>query len=152
MIVNYGDGGSWTDWSKSIDEIVKMDFDVVIPGHGPAVTKAQLIDIRSKFGAIQARVRTMNREKKTQDEITRGAGQRIQLGSRAFRWTNPRDDDGVALGPLPPVKLYFLDQSLYETSNHAIFDVPFPQFRFAAWVGSSLEPKISLACEGNFHR
>jgi cyclase len=70
MIVNYADGGSWTDWSKSIDEILKMDFDVVIPGHGPAVTKAQLRDIRAKFGALQERVRAMNREKKTQEEIT----------------------------------------------------------------------------------
>ena len=69
MIVNYADGGSWTDWSKSIDEILKMDFDVVIPGHGPAVTKPQLKDIRAKFGALQERVRTMNREKKTQEEI-----------------------------------------------------------------------------------
>jgi cyclase len=70
MIVNYADGGSWTDWSKSIDEILKMDFDVVIPGHGPAVTKPQLKEIRAKFGALQERVRTMNREKKTQEEIT----------------------------------------------------------------------------------
>jgi cyclase len=70
MIVNYADGGSWTDWARSIDEILKMDFDIVIPGHGPAVTKAQLRDIRAKFGALQERVRTMNREKKTQEEIT----------------------------------------------------------------------------------
>ena len=70
MIVNYADGGSWTDWSKSIDEILKMDFDVVIPGHGPTVTKPQLRDIRAKFGALQERVRAMNREKKTQEEIT----------------------------------------------------------------------------------
>ena len=69
MIVNYGDGGNWTDWTKSIDEVLKVDFDVAIPGHGPAVTKSQVAEIRNKFVAIQQRVRALNREKKTQDEI-----------------------------------------------------------------------------------
>ncbi len=69
-IVNYGDGGSWTDWKKSIDEILTMDFDTAIPGHGPAVTKQQVRDIRNKMVAIQERVRALNRERKTQEEIT----------------------------------------------------------------------------------
>ena len=68
-IVNYGDGGNWTDWTKSIDEILKMDFDIAIPGHGPAVSKARVAEIRNKFMAIQQRVRTLNREKKTEQEV-----------------------------------------------------------------------------------
>jgi cyclase len=69
-IVNYPDGGSWTDWSKAVDEVLQLDFDVAIPGHGPMVTKQQVRDIRNKMVAIQERVRTLNREKKTQQEIT----------------------------------------------------------------------------------
>jgi cyclase len=69
MIVNYADGGSWSDWSASIDEILRMDFDTVIPGHGPAIDKNRLIEIRRKFQAVMERVRTMNREKKSADEI-----------------------------------------------------------------------------------
>jgi glyoxylase-like metal-dependent hydrolase (beta-lactamase superfamily II) len=68
-IVNYGDGGSWTDWTTSMNEVLKMDFDVAIPGHGPMVTKNQVAAIRDKFVAIQQRVRSLNREKKTQEEI-----------------------------------------------------------------------------------
>jgi len=68
-IVNYGDGGNWTDWTTSMDEILKMDFDLAIPGHGSMVTKAQLAEIRNKFVVIQQRVRTLNREKKNQEEI-----------------------------------------------------------------------------------
>jgi len=93
MIVHYGDGGSWSDWSKSIDEVLKMDFDVVIPGHGPSVTKAQLRDIRAKFGAIQERVRTLNREKKTQDEIT-------QTLVKEFNW-----GAGPSAGQIPGMML-----------------------------------------------
>jgi glyoxylase-like metal-dependent hydrolase (beta-lactamase superfamily II) len=69
MIVNYGDGGSWTDWTISIDEILKMDFDNVVPGHGSMIGKQRLVEIREKFGALMARVRAMNREKKTAEEI-----------------------------------------------------------------------------------
>ena len=68
-IVNYGDGGSWTDWTKSIDDILKMDFEIAIPGHGPMVNKNQVVEIRNKFVAIQQRVRALNREKKNQEEI-----------------------------------------------------------------------------------
>jgi cyclase len=70
LIVNYPDGGSWMDWSKSVDEILQLDFDVAIPGHGPMVTKQQVANIRNKMVAVRERVRTMNREKKTQQEIT----------------------------------------------------------------------------------
>jgi cyclase len=69
LIVNYPDGGSWMDWSKSIDEILKIDFDVLIPGHGPAVGKSRLVEIRNKMVAVRERVRAMVRDKKTQDEI-----------------------------------------------------------------------------------
>lgn len=70
VIVNYGDGGNWTDWTSSMDEILKMDFDVAIPGHGPVVTKSRVTEIRNKMVAVQQRVRQLNREKKSQEEIS----------------------------------------------------------------------------------
>jgi cyclase len=70
LIVNYPDGGSWMDWRKSVDEILKFDFDIAIPGHGPMVTKQQVATIRNRMSAIMDRVRAMNRERKTQQEIT----------------------------------------------------------------------------------
>jgi cyclase len=69
MIVNYPDGGSWTDWTISMNDILKMDFDTAIPGHGPMVTKAQVAELRNKMVAIQERVRGMVRDKKSQEEI-----------------------------------------------------------------------------------
>lgn len=70
MIVNYADGGSWTDWRNSITEILRMDFDTAIPGHGPMVTKAQVAEMLNKMSAVMERVRALNREKKSQQEIT----------------------------------------------------------------------------------
>ncbi len=69
MIVSYPDGGTWTDWRNSIDAILKMDFDTAIPGHGPMVTKAQVAELRNKMGAVMERIRALNREKKSQQEI-----------------------------------------------------------------------------------
>ena len=70
LIVNYPDGGSWNDWSKAVDEVLKLDFDIAIPGHGSMVTKQQVVSIRDKMVAVRERVRAMNRERKTQQEIT----------------------------------------------------------------------------------
>jgi glyoxylase-like metal-dependent hydrolase (beta-lactamase superfamily II) len=79
MIVNYPDGGSWNEWALSMDKIVKMDFDTVVPGHGPQVTKAQFLELRSKMLAIMDRVRGLVKEKKSQEEIQ-------QILIKEFNW------------------------------------------------------------------
>lgn len=68
-IVNYGDGGSWTDLGRTLDEVATLEFDTVIGGHGPVLTKAEFLKYRDRIAAIRERVRTLNRERKTQDEI-----------------------------------------------------------------------------------
>jgi cyclase len=78
-IVNYADGGSWSDWQRSIDEILKLDFDYAVPGHGPTVTKQELTAYRNKKVAMLDRFRAMNRDHKSQDEIT-------QTLIREFNW------------------------------------------------------------------
>ena len=81
LIVNYGDGGNWTDWSKSIDEILKMDFDVLIPGHGPAINKQQLTDLHNRMVKVLERFSALNRERKSQEEITQTLVKEFNWGS-----------------------------------------------------------------------
>jgi cyclase len=78
-IVNYADGGNWTELGESLDVIARMDFDVLIAGHGPNLTKAELVKFRDKTAGIRERFRTLNRERKTQDEI----GQTLM---KEFNW------------------------------------------------------------------
>ena len=33
--IDYAQGGSFLDWSGTLDGALKLDFDTVIPGHGP---------------------------------------------------------------------------------------------------------------------
>jgi glyoxylase-like metal-dependent hydrolase (beta-lactamase superfamily II) len=68
-IVNYADGGSWSDWQRAMDRILKLDFDYAVPGHGPTVTKQELTAYRDKKVAMLERFRAMNREHKSQEEI-----------------------------------------------------------------------------------
>jgi len=70
QIVNYGDGGNWTDMGKTLDAIAAMDFDLLVGGHGPVLTKQQFLDHRAKVGRIRERARTLVKEGRTQEEIT----------------------------------------------------------------------------------
>lgn len=80
-IVNYGDGGGWEDWGRTLDAIAKVDFDQLIGGHGPVLTKAEFLTFKSKIDGIRSRVRELNRQRKTAEEI----GQTLQ---REFNWGN----------------------------------------------------------------
>ena len=37
IYVDYVQGGSFLEWTKTLDGMLKLDFDTVIPGHGPVV-------------------------------------------------------------------------------------------------------------------
>jgi len=69
-IVNYGDGGSWTDLGRALDEVAKLDFDTLVGGHGPVLSRADFLKYRDRIAALRERFRALNRERKTQDEIT----------------------------------------------------------------------------------
>jgi cyclase len=68
-IVNYADGGSWTDLTRTLDAIATLDFDTLIGGHGPPLTRQEFLTFRDRARAIRDRFRALNRERKTQDEI-----------------------------------------------------------------------------------
>lgn len=80
-IVNYADGGNWTELGQSLDAIAKMDFDVLIAGHGPNLTKAEFIRYRDRTTAIRERFRALNRERKTQEEIAQTLVQEFNWGT-----------------------------------------------------------------------
>ena len=68
-IVDYSSGGNWTDLSGEVDDLLKLDFAVVIPGHGPPVTRQDVVKVRDRVVAIRERFRALNREKKSAEEI-----------------------------------------------------------------------------------
>lgn len=81
QIVNYGDGGNWTDMGKALDEIAKMDFDFLIGGHGPVLTKQEFLKHREKVAGIRERLRELNRQGKSQAEITQTLMKEFNYGA-----------------------------------------------------------------------
>src|SRR5688572_25357364 len=47
VFIDYAQGGSFLDWSKTLDGILRLDFDTIIPGHGPVSTRADLVKFRA---------------------------------------------------------------------------------------------------------
>jgi glyoxylase-like metal-dependent hydrolase (beta-lactamase superfamily II) len=80
-IVNYADGGNWTELGESLEAIGRIDFDVLVGGHGPNLTKAEFTAFKTKVHGIRERFRALIREKKTQDEIAQALIKEFNWGS-----------------------------------------------------------------------
>jgi cyclase len=69
-LIDYANGGSAGEWSKTLDEVLKLDFDTVIPGHGPVSKKADLAKFRDKMQDLTSRVSGMVRGGKSKEEVS----------------------------------------------------------------------------------
>lgn len=67
--MDYANGASIGDWPGTLDKVLKLDFDTVIPGHGAVTNKAGLLAHRNKVAAIVERVSLMIRKGKSKDEV-----------------------------------------------------------------------------------
>jgi len=66
--IDYSSGGSGAAWVKTLDAVLKLDFDTVIPGHGPVMKKADLAEWRKSFATVQSRLLELKRQGKTEQE------------------------------------------------------------------------------------
>jgi glyoxylase-like metal-dependent hydrolase (beta-lactamase superfamily II) len=70
-LIDYAGGGSLVEWTKTLDEALKLDFDTVIPGHGAVTTKAGLLAYRNNVEKLRNRVSGLIHQGKSQDEIAK---------------------------------------------------------------------------------
>src|SRR5579863_4606177 len=68
-LIDYPGGGSVVEWTKTLDAAMKLDFDTVIPGHGPVTNKAGLLTYRNNVEKLRNRAAGMIREGKSQEEV-----------------------------------------------------------------------------------
>ncbi len=69
--VDYGNGGSGIDWSNSIDQALQLDFERVIPGHGPIMAKNDLREWNAAWGSVRMRMSELKRQGKPRDEAVK---------------------------------------------------------------------------------
>jgi cyclase len=70
-LIDYGGGGSLVEWPATLDEALKIDFDTVIPGHGPIAKKADLLAYRNNIEKLKNNVSGLLRQGKSKDEIAK---------------------------------------------------------------------------------
>jgi glyoxylase-like metal-dependent hydrolase (beta-lactamase superfamily II) len=57
------------DWIESLRRVEAMDFDQLVPGHGPIGTKADVRAFREYMEELRAEVLLLAREGKTEQEV-----------------------------------------------------------------------------------
>jgi glyoxylase-like metal-dependent hydrolase (beta-lactamase superfamily II) len=83
-IVDFANGGSAVEWTQILDGVLKLDFEMAIPGRGDPKTRAEVQAFRMNFAALVSRA---------SDAIKAGAG-RDQLAMQV-----KTDDLGWQLNP-----------------------------------------------------
>ncbi|MEO8464482.1 MAG: MBL fold metallo-hydrolase [Gammaproteobacteria bacterium] len=56
IYVDYAQGGSFLEWTATLDRVLALDFDIVIPGHGPVKTRQDLVRFRGDVEAMRDRI------------------------------------------------------------------------------------------------
>jgi len=54
-LIDYPGGGSVVEWTKTLDRVLALDFDTVIPGHGAVTNKAGLLTYRNNVEKLRNR-------------------------------------------------------------------------------------------------
>jgi glyoxylase-like metal-dependent hydrolase (beta-lactamase superfamily II) len=85
--MDFAAGGSAVEWTQVIDETAKLDFDTIIPGHGPLGDRAGLAKWRADFITMRDRVHGMVQRGESKESISK-----VLIDE--FKWPN----GGLAIG------------------------------------------------------
>jgi len=90
-LIDYSGGGSLVEWTKTLDEAMKLDFDTVIPGHGAVTNKAGLLAYRNNVGKLRTRATELIREGRSQEEVGKVMTAEFgwAAGSMQMQWSLP---------------------------------------------------------------
>jgi cyclase len=71
IYVDYVQGGSFVEWSNVLEGALKLDFDTVIPGHGPVSTRADLVKFKSDLETMRGRLSALIKQGSTKAQIVK---------------------------------------------------------------------------------
>ena len=70
-LVDYPGGGSAKEWPATLDRVLTLDFDTVVPGHGMVVDKAAMRAYRATAERLKNRVHEMIVKKASREDIAK---------------------------------------------------------------------------------
>jgi glyoxylase-like metal-dependent hydrolase (beta-lactamase superfamily II) len=79
QLIDYAGGGSAKEWTKTLDSVLQLDFDAVVPGHGAVTTKQELRKFRDSTLALRNRIHEMLVQKKPRADI-------VKMLQTEFHW------------------------------------------------------------------
>jgi glyoxylase-like metal-dependent hydrolase (beta-lactamase superfamily II) len=68
-LIDYAGGGSAKEWTSTLDSALQLDFDNVVPGHGPLVKKPEMRKFRDSTLRFRNRVHELVTQKKSRADI-----------------------------------------------------------------------------------
>jgi cyclase len=68
-IVDFANGGSAVEWTQILDGVLKLDFDMAIPGRGEPKTRADIEAYRAKFATFMSRASEAIKAGATRDSL-----------------------------------------------------------------------------------
>ena len=68
-IVDFANGGSAVEFTRSLDGVLKLDFDMAIPGRGEPKTRAEVQAFRDKFASVISRASDAIKAGATKDTL-----------------------------------------------------------------------------------
>ena len=87
--IDYGNGGSSEGWVSTMNNILALDFDTAIPGHGAIMDRGDVVAFRNQMEAVRARMADLIRSGMPKSE----ASDRIR--TQELSWTMV---DGLFMG------------------------------------------------------
>jgi cyclase len=68
-IVDFANGGSAVEWTQILDGVLKLDFEMAIPGRGEPKTRAEVQAFRDKFATLVSRANDAIKTGATRDSL-----------------------------------------------------------------------------------
>jgi glyoxylase-like metal-dependent hydrolase (beta-lactamase superfamily II) len=69
IYVDYAQGGSFLDWTGTLDGALALDFDTVVPGHGAVSTRADVVKFRADLEAMRDRIAALIRSGASKQQV-----------------------------------------------------------------------------------
>ena len=79
--IDYGNGGSSKGWVSTMNNILALDFDTAIPGHGAIMNRDDVVNFRNQMESVRARMAGLIRSGMPKSE----ASDRIR--TQSISWT-----------------------------------------------------------------
>jgi len=69
QLIDYAGGGSARAWTDSVNGVLGLEFDTVVPGHGVVTDRAALVEFRDSTVRLQQMIREMSRAGRSPADI-----------------------------------------------------------------------------------